>query len=266
MRSPRRRKLVGAPVKWIEDRSEAMVATIHGRDQLQHVELAADRDGRVRAIRIKLVQDCGAYLQLLTPSIAHLTVFMVSGAYDIQQLDITCLERVHEHDADGRLSRRRPARGDAHDRADDGPARRRARHRSGGGAAAELHHASSRTPPRRALSYDSGNYEGALDKALELADYAGFEARRAEAQARGNHRGIGLSTWVEICGLAPSAVTHALGIGSGGWESSILRLHPTATATVITGSSAHGQGHATLVADRRERTRHPVRRHRRDPR
>jgi carbon-monoxide dehydrogenase large subunit len=95
------------------------------------------------------------------------------------------------------------------------------------------------------LSYDSGNYEGALNQALAMADYSGFEARREAAKARGNHRGIGLSTWVEICGLAPSAVTHAIGVGSGGWESSILRLHPTGTATVITGSSSHGQGHAT---------------------
>ena len=93
--------------------------------------------------------------------------------------------------------------------------------------------------------YDSGDYATALDKALEMSDYAGFEARRAEAAARGNHRGIGLSTWVEICGLAPSAVTKAIGIGAGGWESAIVRLHPTGSATVVTGSSAHGQGHET---------------------
>ena len=78
-----------------------------------------------------------------------------------------------------------------------------------------------------------------------MSDYAGFEARRAEAAARGNYRGIGLSTWVEICGLAPSAVTKAIGIGAGGWESSIVRMHPTGSVTVITGSSAHGQGHET---------------------
>ncbi len=95
------------------------------------------------------------------------------------------------------------------------------------------------------LAYDSGDYGKALDKALEMSDYAGFEARRAEAAARGNYRGIGLSTWVEICGLAPSAVTKAIGVGAGGWESSIVRMHPTGSVTVITGSSAHGQGHET---------------------
>jgi carbon-monoxide dehydrogenase large subunit len=95
------------------------------------------------------------------------------------------------------------------------------------------------------LSYDSGDYGTALDMALEMSDYAGFAARRAESEARGNYRGIGLSTWVEICGLAPSAVTKAIGIGAGGWESSIVRIHPTGSVTVITGSSAHGQGHET---------------------
>ncbi len=170
---------------------------------------------------------------------------MVPGAYDIQQVDITLPRRVHEHDADRRLPRRGQARGDAHDRADDGPARRRARHRSGRGAAAELHQGVPVRVGDRAqlrLGQLRGRArQGARAGRLRRASRRGARRRAA----RGNHRGIGLSTWVEICGLAPSAVTHAIGIGSGGWESSIVRLHPTGTATVITGSSAHGQGHAT---------------------
>ncbi|MDX6569938.1 MAG: aerobic carbon-monoxide dehydrogenase large subunit, partial [Gaiellales bacterium] len=237
-------KLVGSPVKWIEDRSEAMVATIHGRDQLQHVELAADREGRVQAIRIELVQDYGAYLQLLTPSIAHLTVFMAPGAYDIQQVDITCLGAfTNTTPTDAYRGAGRPEATHMIERMMDlladelglDPVEVRRRN-----LIKEFPYASA-----TGLSYDSGNYEGALDKALGMADYDGFEARRTESRSRGNHRGIGLSTWVEICGLAPSAVTHAIGISAGGWESSILRLHPTGTATVITGSSSHGQGHAT---------------------
>ena len=259
-------KLVGAPVKWIEDRSEAMVATIHGRDQLQHVELAADREGRVQAIRIELIQDYGAYLQFLTPSIAHLTVFMVPGAYDIQQVDITCRGVfTNTTPTDAYRGAGRPEATHMIERMMDlladelglDPAEVRRRN-----LIREFPYASA-----TGLSYDSGNYEGALDKALGMADYEGFEARRTESRSRGNHRGIGLSTWVEICGLAPSAVTHAIGIGAGGWESSILRLHPTGTATVITGSSAARPGpRDDVVADRRERARHPVRRHRRDPR
>ena len=100
-----------------------------------------------------------------------------------------------------------------------------------------------------------------------MSDYAGFESRRAEAAARGDYRGIGLSTYVEVCGLAPSAVTKAIGIGAGGWESSTVRMHPTGKVTVITGSSPHGQGHATswsqIVA---ERARRAVRRRRGHPR
>jgi carbon-monoxide dehydrogenase large subunit len=237
-------KLVGVPVKWIEGRSEAMLATTHGRDQLQHVELAADRDGRVQALRIELIQNYGAYLQFITPSIAHLTVFMVPGAYDIQQVDITCRGAfTNTTPTDAYRGAGRPEATHMIERMMDlladelgiDPAEIRRRN-----FIQEFPYTTA-----TGLSYDSGNYAGALDKALAMADYAGFEGRRAEARARGMHRGIGLSTWVEICGLAPSAVTHAIGIGSGGWESSILRLHPTGTATVITGSSAHGQGHAT---------------------
>ena len=89
------------------------------------------------------------------------------------------------------------------------------------------------------------DYDATLDKALELADYAGFAARKAESEQHGRHRGIGLSTYVEVCGLAPSAVTAAIGVGAPGWEHSTVRLHPTGKATVITGTSPHGQGHAT---------------------
>jgi len=95
------------------------------------------------------------------------------------------------------------------------------------------------------LAYDSGDYEATLDRALELAEYAGFEQRRAEARGRGMYRGIGLSTWIEVCGIAPSAVTKAIGISAPGWESSTVRMHPFGKVTVITGSSPHGQGHAT---------------------
>ena len=117
------------------------------------------------------------------------------------------------------------------------------------------------------LSYDSGNYAGTLDRALELADYAGFEARRQEAMGRGRYRGIGLSSYVEVCGLAPSAVTKAIGISAPGWESSTVRMHPFGKVTVITGSSPHGQGHATswsqIVASG---ARRPVRGRRGHPR
>ena len=169
------------------------------------------RDGRMLALRVHLLQDCGAYLQLLTPSIAHLTRVHGAGRLRPAARRHHARRGLHEHDADRRLPRRRPPRGDAPDRA----ARRRARRRA---RASTRPRCGGATSPREfpyttatGLSYDSGDYGKALDRALELSDYAGFEARRAEAAARGNYRGIGLSTWVEICGLAPSAVTKAIG-------------------------------------------------------
>jgi carbon-monoxide dehydrogenase large subunit len=237
-------RLSGRPVKWIETRSESMISTIHGRDQLQTATLAADSDGRMRALRVHLLQDCGAYLQLLTPSIAHLTVFMVPGAYDLEHVDIK-LDEVFTNTTptDAYRGAGRPEATHLVERLVDRLADEL------GLDAADVRRLNFPTEfpftSATGLSYDSGNYAAALDKALEMSDYAGFEGRRSEAEARGNYRGIGLSTWVEICGLAPSAVTKAIGIGAGGWESSIVRLHPTGSATVITGSSSHGQGHET---------------------
>ena len=239
-------RLTGHPVKWIETRSEAMVSTIHGRDQLQHATLAADADGRVRALRIHMIQDVGAYLQLLTPTIAHLTVFMVPGLYDLPHVDIT-LDEIFTNTTptDAYRGAGRPEATHMIERMMDRLADEL------GMDAAEIRRknfipkAAFPYTSATGLSYDSGDYEPALDKALEMSDYSTFEARRTEARARGNYRGIGLSTWVEICGLAPSAVTKAIGVGAGGWESAILRIHPTGSATVITGSSAHGQGHET---------------------
>src|SRR2546423_7930738 len=98
------------------------------------------------------------------------------------------------------------------------------------------------------ITYDSGDYEPALDRALAMADYKGFEKRRAEAKTRGNYRGIGISTYVEICGLAPSKANSALGVGWGGYESARIRVHATGSVQVFTGTSPHGQGHETSWA------------------
>jgi aerobic carbon-monoxide dehydrogenase large subunit len=237
-------RLSGRPVKWIETRTEHMVAAVAGRDQLQTATLAADRDGRMLALRVHLLQDCGAYLGLLTPSIAHLTVIMVPGAYSLQHVDIT-LDEVFTNTTttDAYRGAGRPEAAHLVERLVD----RLADELSLDPAEVRRLNFAQEFPYTTAtgLVYDSGDYAKALDMALELADYASFETRRAEAAARGAHRGIGLSTWVEICGLAPSAVTKAIGIGAGGWESSIVRMHPTGSVTVITGSSAHGQGHET---------------------
>jgi aerobic carbon-monoxide dehydrogenase large subunit len=237
-------KLTGRPVKWVETRSEAMTATTHGRDMLQEAEIGASRDGRIGAIRLEAWQNCGAYLQLLTPSIAHLCLFMVPGVYDVQPVSITIHEVfTNTTPTDAYRGAGRPEATHMIERIVDvladelgiDPAELRRRN-----FITEFPYASA-----TGISYDSGNYEGTLRRALELADRDGFESRKAESRARGNRRGLGISTYVEICGLAPSAVSKAIGVSAPGWGSATLRMHPTGSATVITGASSHGQGHHT---------------------
>jgi carbon-monoxide dehydrogenase large subunit len=236
---------VGAPVKWIEERSEAMLATCHGRAQDAHVELAADTTGKVLGMRVHYVQDYGSYLQLLTPLISQLTMLMAPGAYAIPEIDVK-VTNVYTNTVptDALRGAGRPEATHAIERMMDilakevGITRTEVRKRN---FPAEWPFTSP-----IGLAYDSGDYAKTLDKLLELSDdQATFEARRTEAAARGKLLGRGLSTWVEICGFAPSDVTHAIGLTPGGWESSTVRMHPTGKVTVITGTSPHGQGHAT---------------------
>jgi aerobic carbon-monoxide dehydrogenase large subunit len=239
-------RAVGTPVKWIEERSEAMVATCHGRAQDAHMELAATRDGRVVGMRAHFVQDYGSYLQMLTPLISQLTLLISTGAYAIPEVDIT-VTNVYTNTVptDALRGAGRPEATYAIERMMDL-------------LAAEL--GMSRTDVRKVnfptefpyttavgLMYDSGDYHGTLGKLLELSDdRATFERRREEAAGRGKLLGRGLSTWVEVCGFVPSDVARSvLGLTPGGWESATVRVHPTGKATVITGTSPHGQGHAT---------------------
>ncbi|HEX5260882.1 MAG TPA: xanthine dehydrogenase family protein molybdopterin-binding subunit [Gaiellales bacterium] len=239
-------RAVGAPVKWIEERSEAMLATCHGRAQDAHVQLAANRDGKVLAMRVHYVQDYGSYLQMLTPLISQLTLLMAPGPYAIPELDVK-VTNVYTNTVptDALRGAGRPEATYAIERMMDI-------------LAGEL--GMSRTEVRRrnfptefpfttavGLLYDSGDYHGALDRLLELSDdQETFERRREEARSRGKLLGRGLSTYVEVCGFVPSDVARTvLGLTPGGWESSTVRMHPTGTVTVITGTSPHGQGHAT---------------------
>jgi carbon-monoxide dehydrogenase large subunit len=253
------RKL-GRPVKWVETRSEGMMATHHGRDQIDHVRIGAKRDGTVTAFHARILADLGAYMMLLTPSIPPLGAFVMNGCYRFPavQTDIVGVmtnkmatdairgagrpEATHmievmmdqlasELDMDPLELRRRnfiPAEDFPYD-----------------------------TPA--GVTYDSGNYEAALDKLLEHIDVPGFRAEQQRLRSDPEYpayRGIGFSTYTEICGVAPSRVTGPQGFGlqAGLWESALVRVHITGAVTAYTGTSPHGQGHETgfaqIVADR----------------
>jgi carbon-monoxide dehydrogenase large subunit len=243
-------KSLGRPVKWTEDRREGYLATIHGRDLVEDVELAAKRDGTVLGVRIRTVANMGAYLQAFAPGIPTiLHAFIIPGAYRIPAFD--CEVRgayTNTTPVDAYRGAGRPEATFAIERAMDRLADEI------GMDPAELRRKNFVPPDAfpfttiSGITYDSGDYAPALDRALEMADYKGFEKRRAEAKARGKYRGIGLSSYVEICGLAPSKANSALGVGWGGYESARIRVHPTGAVQVFTGTSPHGQGHETSWA------------------
>ena len=243
-------KKLGVPVKWVESRSENYQATTHGRDHVQEVELAATRDGKITGLRATVWAGMGAYLSTAAPGIPTiLHGLMLSGVYDIPA--------IHE-DVYGIYTNTTPVeayRGAGRPEAtfmlerlvdalatklsmDPAEVRRR-----------------NFIPPFEdghnvvtGLTYDSGNYPKILDKLLNKAGYEQLRSEQAEARAKGRFIGIGLSTYVEICGLGPSQVAGAIGFQGGLWESAILRFHPSGKVHVMIGASPHGQGEETTFA------------------
>jgi carbon-monoxide dehydrogenase large subunit len=241
---------VNRPVKWTETRSENYKCTIHGRDHVQEVELAAKRDGTIVGLRAKVWANLGAYLSTAStgiPTILH--GLMLSGAYRIPS--------IHE-DVWGMFTNTTPV--DAY-RGAGRPEATFIVERLVDLLARELKldpaelRRKNFIPPftdgytvATGLTYDSGNYEAALDKALRMADYPGLRRQQAELRAKGRYLGIGLSTYAEICGLGPSQVAGAVGFGGGLWESAIVRFHPSGKVHVMVGVSPHGQGEETTFA------------------
>jgi len=235
---------LGRPVRWTETRTENFQATIHGRDQLAEVEVAAEEDGRLRGLRIRLHQDLGAYHQLLTPVIPTLTVLMLPGCYALENLEVE-LKGVFttKTPTDAYRGAGRPEATFVIERVMDmvadetgvDPVEVRRRNF----IPADAFPAETCT----GLAYDSGNYQGTLDRLLEEVDYEALLEERAEKRERGELMGIGLSTYVEICGLGPSAAMPA-----GGWEACTVEIRRTGRVVVKTGAHSHGQGHETSFA------------------
>ena len=244
------RKL-GRPVKWIETRSENMSVAHQGRDQIAQVKMGAKRDGTLTAFHVKILADFGAYNMILTPLIPSLGAFVMGGCYKIpnvqtditgvftnkcptdairgagrpeatQMIEVTLDQVAHELGMDPLEIRRRnfiPK--------EDFPA-----------------------AVATGVVYDSGDYHKTLDKLMEHVDVDAFRAEQERLRAEGVYRGIGFCTWTEICGLAPSRITGPAGVGvqAGLWESAMVRIHNTGAVTVYTGTSPHGQGLDTAMA------------------
>ena len=241
---------LGRPVKWVEDRSENMVATTHGRDHVQYVELAATKDGRILGIKVKAIANMGAYLSTAAPGIPTILFgFMVGGAYAIKagHVEVTGVF-TNTTPVDAYRGAGRPEALYLVERMVDLLARK-----------LEMDPAEVRRknfiPPDKfpypiamGLTYDSGNYGAAFEKALSLVDYKKLRQEQAHARKEGRLMGIGLSSYVEICGLGPSSVVVSTGFAGGLWGSSTVRVHPTGKVTVYTGAHPHGQGEETTFA------------------
>jgi aerobic carbon-monoxide dehydrogenase large subunit len=242
---------LGKPVKWIEDRRENYVASTHGRDQIQDVELGASRDGRIKVIKVRVYANIGAYESLFAPGIPTILFgAVVIGCYKIPVLSgevfgvFTNTTPVDAYRGAGR-----PEAVHLIERMMDLMAREI------GKDPVEIRKLNF-IPPEEfpytiplGIQYDSGNYAAAMDKALENANYTELRDEQRQARAEGRLMGIGLSSYVEVCGIGPSKATVGVtGTQAPTWGSCTVRVHPTGKVSVFTGASSHGQGHETTFA------------------
>ncbi len=250
-------KLLGKPIKYTETRSESLLAAHHGRDQVQRLTLSATKEGKVTGLHVDLLADMGSYLGLVTSGVPILGAFMFNSIYKFDAYRFECTNVfTNKTWTDAYRGAGRPEATFAIERLMDD-------------LAAELDmdplelreknwitHDEFPFGTISGMEYDSGNYEAATAKAKELFGYDELRAEQAERRARNDtvQLGIGVSTFTEMCGLAPSRVLGALSYAGGGWEHAQVRILPTGKVEVVTGVSAHGQGHETawsqIVADR----------------
>jgi carbon-monoxide dehydrogenase large subunit len=247
-------KQINRPVKWTSDRSEAFLSDAHGRDHATVAELALDKDGKFLAMRVKTTANLGAYLSTFAsciPTILYAT--LLAGQYTTPQIycEVTAVF-TNTTPVDAYRGAGRPEATYVVERLVETAARElkidpaELRRRN------FIRDFPYQTPV--ALQYDIGDYDATLDAALKLADVSGFSSRKQNSIKNGKLRGIGYAAYIEACGIAPSAVAGSLGARAGLFEAGEIRVHPTGTVTVFTGSHSHGQGHETtfaqVVADR----------------
>jgi aerobic carbon-monoxide dehydrogenase large subunit len=235
---------LGIPVKWVEDRSEAFLATTHGRDIIGYVDLAAKRDGTVLGLKLRLIADIGAYNMLLTAAIPTLTMLMASATYDIPAIRATLTEVfTNKTPTDAYRGAGRPEATYFVERAMDMLARELKM--DPGDVRRKNFIQPDKFPfaTQMGAVYDSGNYEAALDMALDKANWQHLKAERDAARAEGRLVGLGLAMYVEVCGFGPSS-----SMATGGWEHSQVTVERDGRITAATGASPHGQGNETTFA------------------
>ncbi len=249
------RKL-GRPVKWTESRSDCMVTAHHGRDQIQDITITARRDGTVTGLKVELLADMGAYLGLVTPGVPLLGAFMYNAIYKIPAYHFACTNVfTNKTLTDAYRGAGRPEATFAIERIMDELAVELGMDPMALREKNWIKHEEFPFTTVCGLVYDSGNYEAATEKAMALFDYEGLRREQRERRESGDpvQLGIGISTFTEMCGIAPSRVLGSLDFGAGGWEHAAIRMLPTGKVEVVTGTSPHGQGHETawsqIVAD-----------------
>jgi len=241
-------KKVGRPIKWTAERSESFLADAHGRDHATTAELALDGDGKILAMRVSTKANLGAYLSTFASSVpTYLYAPLLSGQYNIPS--IYCeVDGVYTNTApvDAYRGAGRPEATFVVERLVAVAARQTGQDPAEFRRKNFIQSFPHQTPV--IMMYDAGDYGACLDKALELADYRGLAARKAASAQKGLKRGIGFSAYIEACGIAPSQAVGSLGAGVGLWESAEVRVNPTGSVEVLTGSHSHGQGHETTFA------------------
>ncbi|MGC4408854.1 xanthine dehydrogenase family protein molybdopterin-binding subunit [Rhizobium rosettiformans] len=241
-------KKTGVPVKWTSDRTEAFLTDAHGRDHVSKVKMAFDKDHKIIGLKVDTIANLGAYMSLFSSSVpTYLYATLLSGQYAIPAIHAN-VRTVYTNTVpvDAYRGAGRPEATYLLERTVETAAREL------GISPAELRRKNFvRTFPYQTpviMCYDAGDYDASLEAAMSASDWNGFPARKAEAARRGKLRGIGMSCYIEACGIAPSAAVGSLGAGVGLWESAEVRVNAVGTVEVLTGSHSHGQGHETTFA------------------
>ncbi len=248
---------LGKPVKWTETRSESLLTAHHGRDQIQDLAVAVTKDGQIKALDVKLLADMGAYLGLVGPGVPILGAFMFNAIYKIPAYRFDCRNVFTTKTlTDAYRGAGRPEATFGIERMMDEVAVELGMEPMELRKKNWISHEEFPFTTVSTLTYDTGNYEAATEQAMTMFDYDGLRREQQQRRQRGDVKqlGIGISTFTEMCGLAPSRVLGSLDYGAGGWETSSIRMLPTGKVECVVGTSGHGQGHETafsqIVADK----------------